>query len=112
MSHATPEVTADTFEADVLQSSLPVLVDFTADWCPPCKMIAPIVSQLAQKYEGKLRVVALDADAHPEIIQRYFVQGLPTLILFQNGTAVKRMVGYQPREKLDAQIAPYLDILT
>jgi thioredoxin 1 len=112
MSHATPEVTADTFEADVLQSSLPVLVDFTADWCPPCKMIAPIVSQLGQKYEGKLRVVALDADAHPEIIQRYFVQGLPTLILFQNGEPVKRMVGYQPREKLDAQIAPYLNILT
>jgi thioredoxin 1 len=73
-------------------------------------MIAPFVDELARKYAGKLVVGSLDADAHPDIQQRYGVMGLPTLILFRNGEPVKRIVGFQPRERLEAQITPYLDM--
>jgi len=108
MSHAVFEITSENFQEKVLQAALPVLVDFTAEWCPPCKMIAPFVAELAQKYAGRLLVGSLDADEHPDIQYRYGVMGLPTLILFQNGEPVKRIVGFQPRERLDSQIAPYL----
>jgi thioredoxin 1 len=110
MSHAVIEITSANFQQTVLQSPLPVLVDFTADWCPPCKMIAPFVHQLAQKYAGKLVVGSLDADAHPDIQQRYGVMGLPTLILFQKGEPVKFMVGFQPLSRLEAQVTPYLQL--
>ncbi len=108
MSHATLEITTDNFSTIVLQSSLPVLVDFTAEWCPPCKMIAPYVDEIADKYSHNLVVGSLDVDAHPEIMQRYGVMGLPTLILFQNGDPVTHMIGFQTRERLEAQITPYL----
>lgn len=85
-----------------------MLVEFTADWCPPCKMIAPIVEQLARQYEGKLRVVTLDGDAYPELVQRYDVLGLPTLILFANGVPVQRIVGFKPRERIEAALLPHL----
>jgi thioredoxin 1 len=110
MSHAAIEITTEHFQTLVLQSALPVLVDFGAEWCPPCKMIAPIVDELARKYEGKLVVGSLDVDAHPEIQQFYGVMGLPTLILFQHGEPVKRIVGFQPRERLEAHIKPYLQV--
>jgi thioredoxin 1 len=110
MAQAAFEITSENFQNVVLQSTLPVLVDFTADWCPPCKMIAPYVAELAQKYQGSLVVGSLDADAHPEIIQRYGVMGLPTLIVFQNGEPVKRIVGFQTQQRLEAQVLPYLSI--
>jgi thioredoxin 1 len=112
MSHAVFEITENNFESQVLQSPLPVLVDFTAEWCPPCKMIAPFVESLAQQYTGRLVVGSLDADLYPDIQQRYGVMGLPTLILFQDGTPVKRIVGFQPRERLEAQILPFLPIVS
>ncbi len=110
MSHPGFEITSSNFQETVLQSPLPVLVDFTADWCPPCRMIAPFVGELARKYAGKLAVGSLDADAHPDIQQRYGVMGLPTLILFRNGEPVKRIVGFQPFARLEAQIMPYLQL--
>lgn len=110
MSHPTIEITSENFQAEVLQSTLPVLVDFTADWCPPCKMIAPLVESLAQQYQGRLLVGSLDVDVYPDIQQRYGVMGLPTLIVFHKGKAVKRIIGYQPRERLEAQIMPYLQV--
>lgn len=106
----TFEVTTDNFQAEVLQSALPVLVDFTADWCPPCKMIAPLVDALAAKYEGKLRVGTLDSDANYPIVETYDVQGLPTLILFQNGKPVHRMIGFRPAGQLEAEILQYLQL--
>jgi thioredoxin 1 len=110
MPHAVFEITSENFQETVLHSDVPVLVDFTADWCPPCKMIAPLVDELAHKYQGKLAVGSLDVDAHPDLQYRYGVMGLPTLVLFQKGEPVKRIVGYQPRERLESQITPYLQV--
>jgi len=108
MVHMTFEVTADNFQTQVIDSNLPVLVEFGADWCPPCKMLAPIIHALATKYTDRLRVGEIDSDAYPEYVQRYGVMGLPTLILFQNGKPVQRMVGYQPQARIEAQLLPYL----
>ena len=106
--HNTFEITTNNFQVEVLDSELPVLVDFTADWCPPCKMLAPIVDQIAKAYEGQMRVGSLDADANPDLQIQYGVMGLPTLILFQNGEEVKRIVGFQPRQRIEAQLTPFL----
>lgn len=104
----TFEVTTDNFTAEVIDSPLPVLVEFGADWCPPCKMIAPFVEAIARQYDGQLRVGEVDGDAHPELIMRYGVMGLPTLILFQNGVEVERIIGFKPRAQIEAKILPYL----
>ena len=107
MSQHTFEVTTDNFKQQVLESTTPVLVDFTAEWCPPCKMLAPIVDEIARKYEGKLTVGTLDNDAYPEFQEMFDVYGLPTLILFQNGVPVQRIVGFKPRERIEDVITPY-----
>ncbi len=108
MTHATFEATDQNFAKQVLESPLPVLIEFTADWCPPCKMLAPIIHELAGKYEGKLSVGLLDSDIHLETVQQYDVMGLPTLILFVGGQPVERMVGYIPRERIEAKLLPHL----
>ncbi len=101
-------VTDTTFESQVLDSPMPVLVDFWADWCGPCKMIAPIVEELAQEYEGKIKVAKLDADANPNTVQAYGIMGIPTLILFKDGVPVERITGYMPKERLLERLSPYL----
>jgi thioredoxin 1 len=110
MSQVVFEMTSENFQETILHSDVPVLVDFTADWCPPCKMIAPFVDELARKYQGKLAVGSLDVDIHPDIQQQYGIMGLPTLVLFHKGEPVKRIVGFQPRERLESQITPYLQL--
>lgn len=110
MGHLTFEVTNRNFEQQVLNSQVPVLVEFGADWCPPCKMLKPIVDELARRYQGKMTVGVIDSDAYPELQQSYGVMGLPTLILFQNGAPVQRIVGYVPREKIEAKLLPYLQL--
>ena len=102
------EVTDTTFQVDVLQSSLPVLIDFWAEWCVPCKAIAPIVRDIAQQYDGKLKVGKLDAEANTNTTMRYQVMSLPTLILFKNGTAVERITGRTSKDKLIAKLKPHL----
>ncbi len=89
-----------TFEKEVLQSAEPVLVDFTAVWCGPCKMLDPIVKQLADEWHGKMKVVKLDIDDNPDLTQQYGVMGVPTLMLFKGGKPVERVTGYQPKDKL------------
>lgn len=102
------DVTQDVFDQEVLNSTTPVLVDFGADWCPPCKMIDPIVDQITEEYAGKLRVVKLNTDTNPDMIQRYGIMGLPTLILFKNGEAVERVTGFKPKNQIVAKIASHI----
>ncbi|MBK8421039.1 MAG: thioredoxin [Anaerolineales bacterium] len=91
-------VTEENFQEEVIGADLPVLVDFTATWCQPCKMIEPIVKQLAGEWEGKVKVVKLDADQNPNIMMQYGVMGIPTLMLFKGGQIKERMTGFQPKE--------------
>ncbi len=108
MGSHTFEVTDSSFQADVLSSETPVLVDFWADWCQPCKMIAPIVDEVATRYEGRLRVAKLDIDSNPTITESYNIQGIPTLVLFKGGEAVHYIVGYRTRDKLEAELNKHL----
>jgi thioredoxin 1 len=108
MGKKTFEVTTENFGSEVVDSDMPVLVDFWATWCGPCKMIAPIVENLAEKYEGRMRVGKLDADEHQDIVMNYGVMGIPTLILFKKGEPVVRITGYQPEERIVKQIEPAL----
>jgi len=101
-------VTESNFQNEVLNAEKPVLVDFTAAWCQPCKMIDPIVKQLAQDWDGKVKVVKLDADQNPNIMMQYGVLGIPTLMLFKSGQVKERVTGYQPKDKLAMKINPHL----
>ena len=101
-------VTESDFQTEVLSADKPVLVDFTATWCQPCKMIDPIVKQLAQEWDGKVKVVKLDADANPDVLMQYGVLGIPTLMLFKAGEVKERVTGYQPKDKLVAKVSPHI----
>ena len=102
---AKPEsVTERTFDSDVLKSGTPVLVDVWATWCGPCKMIAPLVEELAGEYEGKLRVMKLDVDENSGVAARYSIMSIPTLGVFRGGQLVEKIVGYMPKEALKKRI--------
>lgn len=107
MSDKTFEITEANFQKEVLESTEPVLIDFWADWCTPCKMLSPLVDQIADEYQGKVRVGKLDADANPDVLMRYNVMGLPTLMLFKGGEAVERITGYQPKDKITSKLVPH-----
>ena len=107
MGGKTFEVTEANFQTEVLGADKPVLVDFWAEWCGPCRMIAPIVEELSEEFEDKLLVGKLDADEHQSIIMQYGIRGIPTLILFKDGEPVERIVGFKPREDLLAKIEPH-----
>jgi len=96
------------FQREVLEAGQPVLVDFTAVWCGPCKMLDPIVGQLAQEWAGKVKVVKLDVDNNPNLAMQYQVMGLPTLMLFVNGQPSQRINGYQPKDRIVARIGPMI----
>jgi thioredoxin 1 len=99
MSHL-PATSDATFAADVLDSQTPVLVDFTADWCPPCKMVAPTLERIAEDEADRMRVLTLDADSNPETVRAYGVMGLPTLALFVGGELVTQVVGARSQPAL------------
>ncbi|MGY1741493.1 MULTISPECIES: thioredoxin family protein [unclassified Blastococcus] len=99
-----------TFARDVLESPLPVLVDFGAEWCPPCRVLAPTIDRLADEQAGRLRVVTLDVDANPETTRRYQVMGLPTMGLFVRGELVTTLVGGRPGWAIVEALAPYLPV--
>ncbi|RPI99613.1 MAG: thioredoxin [Chloroflexi bacterium] len=108
MGERTFEVTEATFDEAVLKSNVPVLVDFWAEWCGPCRMIAPLVDQLAAKYEGKLVVGKLDTDVNQEIVMRFGIMGIPTLILFKDGEVAERITGFLPMNALEPKISRHL----
>lgn len=108
MGLKTFDVNQDEFQSEVLDSETPVLVDFWAEWCGPCKMIAPIVDEIADEYDGKLRVAKVDADANQEILINYGIMGIPTLILFKGGEAVERITGFKPKGKILSQISAHI----
>lgn len=93
-------VSDDSFDKDVLKSPIPVLVDFWAEWCAPCRAISPMVEELAKEYDGKLKVVKMNVDDNPGTPSRYQVMGIPTLILFKAGSPVDQVVGAVPKTKL------------
>ncbi len=107
MSSATA-VTDGTFQQDVLQSNEPVLVDFWASWCQPCRMVAPVVEEIASENAGKIKVLKLDVDENQNTAMQYNVSSIPTLILFKDGQPVERIVGFNPKDRLMSKLSPHL----
>ena len=109
MTGSLPSTTDATFEQDVLRSPLPVLVDFTAEWCGPCRRMTPVLEQLARDHAGRLRVVALDVDANPRTALAYGVLGMPTMTLFRDGRVVTELRGARPGAAVMTHLEPHLD---
>jgi thioredoxin 1 len=105
---SAPAVTDASFEQDVLKSAEPVLVDFWAPWCGPCRMVAPIVDEIAKEYEGKIKVFKLNTDENPNVASQYGIRSIPTLMLFKGGQKVETVVGAVPKTTLSGTISKYL----
>jgi thioredoxin 1 len=101
-------VTDNTFEQEVLKAELPVLVDFWAPWCGPCKAVAPVVEDLSKEYEGRLKVVKLNTDENPKTAQAYSIKGIPSLFLFKSGQVVEQVVGAVPKSTLATAVNKHL----
>lgn len=101
-------VTEQTFQDEVVDSPQPVLVDITAVWCAPCKMLDPLVRQLANEWTDRIKVVKIDADQNPGLLMQYGILGIPTLMLFKGGDIKERMTGFVPKDRLVARLSPHL----
>ena len=101
-------VTDGTFETEVLKSETPVLVDFWADWCQPCKMIAPHLDKIAEDQEGKLKIAKVNADENQRLMSQFKIRGIPTLILFKDGEPVETLVGFMPGNKILEKIGKHI----
>ena len=100
MTMAEVTITNANFEEEVIKSEIPVLVDFWATWCGPCRMVGPVVSEIAEEFEGKVKVGKVNVDEEDELAERFGVQSIPTIILFKNGEEAARNVGFAPKAKL------------
>jgi thioredoxin 1 len=101
-------VTAGNFDAEVVKSTVPVIADFWAEWCGPCKMIAPILKELAAAYKDKIKIAKIDVDAQGELAQKFNIVSIPTLLLFSKGQVVKQQIGAVPRQALEKMIKEVL----
>jgi thioredoxin 1 len=104
----TKKVTDETFEADVLKNDKPVLVDYWAEWCGPCKMVAPVLDAIAEEHGDKLDIVKLNVDENPVVTQKYGILNIPTLGVFKNGEVVKELVGARSKSALLRELADFL----
>ena len=103
------EVTDATFQNEVIKSDKPVLVDFWAEWCGPCKMIAPVVEELAKEYDGRLKVGKVDVDSNQAVSMQYGVRSIPTLLIFKGGKVVEQVVGAVPKRMLAEKVSKHLN---
>jgi len=103
-----PHISEENFQDEVIKAPQPVIVDFTAVWCGPCKMLEPVVLELADAWDGKTKIVKLDVDNNAETAMKYQVMGVPTLMLFVDGEPVERLTGFQPKGRIVKKFSPYL----
>lgn len=103
-----PELNDENFDAEVLEATIPVLVDFGAEWCHPCKQLDPIVEELAAEWDGKVKVMKLDIDTNMDSTMRFGVMGVPTLILFIEGEPKERLTGFVPKKRIVEKLSPHL----
>lgn len=103
-------LTKENFEQEVIKSDIPVLVDFWAEWCGPCRMMVPILDELSEKYAGKVKIAKLDVNdpEHGDLAEKYQIQGIPALKIFKGGEVVKELVGFRPTEDLEKELAEFI----
>lgn len=109
MSDLTPSLTKDKFEEEVLKSGTPVLVDFWAEWCGPCRMLGPVLEEIAPQFQGKVKIVKMNVDQNSEVAAKYGVMSIPTMILFKNGEELDRMTGALPKTQIISHIEKVLE---
>lgn len=98
------KITSENFESEVKESSIPVLIDFWADWCGPCRMMSPVVAQLAEKYEGKVKVGKVNVDEEPELAKEFQVMSIPMFVVIKDGRVVNQLIGARPKSELEAML--------